>query len=301
MEAQIFDFGSATAIIFMTVLGLSLAVILSIANKYLFVYEDPRIDEVDEMLPHNNCGACGVPGCRTFAEHLVNGETIPAKCTVNTKEGNQLIADYLGVDMGTEEKRVARLACAGGTHVSFTRAAYQGMSSCQAASVISGGGKGCTWGCLGLGDCADVCDFDAIKMNKFGLPVVNEDLCTACEDCVATCPKDLFDIQAVSNQLWVACKNQQFDEDAIKECEVACTACEKCAKDSPEGLIEIVNNLAVVDYSKKDLLSKAAIERCPTGAIVWLDQNGNDGTNDGTIKKGKKAKPVLRKSALPVG
>ena len=121
----------------MVVLGIVLAIILAIANKKLFVYEDPRIDQVDEMLPQAQCGACGVPGCRPFAEAVVNRVKPPSACTVNTPEGNQDIASFMGINMGETEKVVARLACAGGTHVAYTRAKYQGLQSCQAAAAVS--------------------------------------------------------------------------------------------------------------------------------------------------------------------
>lgn len=282
-----------TAVGFMAALGLVLAAILVVANRGLYVYEDPRIDEVEDMLPKANCGACGTAGCRQFAEMLVKSEIEPGKCTVNTKESNQVIADFLGVDLGAGEKRVARLACAGGAHVAHVRASYAGVSSCRGAALVSGGGKGCTWGCLGIGDCADVCEFDAIHLDVHGLPVVAEDKCTACGDCVTVCPKDLFSLHPVSHQLWVACKNQEFGDEAEHLCQVACTACGRCAQDSPEGLIEISHNLAVVDYAKNALASKVAIERCPTGAIVWLDK-------DGAAIRGREAKKVVRKEALGI-
>ncbi|MBC8258087.1 MAG: Fe-S cluster protein [SAR324 cluster bacterium] len=273
-------------------LGFSLAALLAYANRKLYVEEDPRIDAVEEMLPHSNCGACGEPGCRSFAEVLVNKEAEPGKCTVNTVEMTQSVADYLGVDVGDHDKQVARLACAGGSHVAYFRAKYEGLKSCRAAAV-AGGGKGCTWGCLGLADCETSCDFDAIQMNKFGLPVVNENLCVACSDCVDSCPKDLFSLQPVSHQLWVACKSLGFGDEVEADCEVVCTACERCAVDAPEGLIKIRNNLAIIDYEKNELASKVAIERCPTGAIVWLKKGGD------SIIKGTGAKKVIRMEPLP--
>lgn len=279
---------------FMAALGVALAALLAVASRKLHVHEDPRIDEVEEMLPRSNCGACGTPGCRPFAEMVIKGEIQPGQCTVNSAEDNQAIADYLGVDVGDIEKQVARLACAGGAHVARTRARYAGMASCRAASLVSGGGKGCTWGCLGLGDCEVVCDFDAIHMNRYSLPVVDADLCTACGDCVEVCPKDLFSLQPVSHRLWVACKNQQPGDEAELECEVACTACGRCAVDAPEGLIAMQNELAVIDYSKNALASRIAIERCPTGAIVWL--NDKTGT-----QLGREAKKIVREEALPIG
>ena len=248
---------------FMAVLGLLLAMLLVIANKRLFVYEDPRIDDVEDMLPHANCGACGAPGCRPFAEGLVKGTFEPSLCTVNAKDLNKAIADFLGVELTHREKRVARLACAGGKHVSYIRASYGGLNSCRAAALVSGGGKGCAWGCLGMGDCEDVCGFDAIKLDRFGLPVVNAERCTACNDCVEVCPKDLFSIHPISHQLFVACKNLEKGEEAEADCEVICTACERCAIDSPEGLIDIKDNLAVIDYEKKRICIQGGYRALP--------------------------------------
>lgn len=277
---------------FMAVLGIILSGILAYANRRLFVYEDPRIDEVEDLLPKANCGACGVPGCRPFAEELVAGRANPGACTVSTPDQSRVIADFLGVQIVAEEKRVARLACHGGTHVAKTRARYEGLKTCRAASLVSGGGRGCTWGCLGLGDCEVVCEFDAIRMDRFGLPRVSADKCTACGDCVEVCPKDLFEIHPVSHQLWVACKNMDDEDEAEAHCEVACTACGRCGMDAPEGLIRMEHNLAVVDYGKNALASRVAIERCPTGAIVWFEK-------DGSPAKGMQARRIVRQEPLP--
>ncbi len=283
-----------TAVGFMATLGLTLALVLVAANRRLYVYEDPRIDQVEDLLPKANCGACGSAGCRPFAEQLVKGEVEPGKCTVNAKGMNQIIADFLGVDLGGGEKRVARLACAGGTHVAHIRASYAGFSSCRASALVSGGGKGCAWGCLGMGDCVTLCGFDALALDRHGLPVVDEARCTGCGDCVRACPKGLFSLQPLSHRLWVACKNLDPGDEAEHECEVVCTACGRCAQDSPEHLIRIQDNLAVIDETKAALASTVAIERCPTGAIVWLQPEGG-------VLKGRDARRVVRKGALPVG
>jgi len=277
---------------FMGGLGLILASVLAVANRKLHVPENPRIDEVEEMLPKANCGACGYPGCRPFAEACVSGESNPARCSVNSKEMSHFLAEYLGVELGQEVKVVARLACAGGSHVARMRARYTGVKSCQAAVVSGGGGKACSWGCLGLGDCEVSCDFDAIIMNKFGLPEVDEDRCVACNDCVVACPLDLFSLQPINNRLWVNCKSLAEGDEALEDCEVACTGCGRCAADAPEGLISMQNNLAVVDYSKNNLATRLPIQRCPTGAIVWLEGEKAD--------KGAAAKKIIRKEPLPI-
>lgn len=256
----------------LTGLGLLFATILAVAYKKLKVEEDPRIDTVEEMLPSSNCGACGEPGCRAFAEKLVNGDVSPAKCTVSSETGRQAIADYLGMDVGEAVKRVARVQCAGGKQESHNLADYTGgVQTCRGAAVVAGGTKECAWGCLGLGDCADVCDFDAIHMNTDGLPVVDIEKCTACGDCVDICPKDLFTLMPVEQQLLVQCKSLLEGDLATEKCSVACNACGRCVADAAPGLIHIENNLAVVDYEQYEFASPAATRRCPTQAIVWLD------------------------------
>ena len=277
---------------FMAILGGALAWLLAVANKRLYVYEDPRIEQVEELLPKSNCGACGTAGCRNFAEQVVDGKIEPAKCTVNAPDMNAYIAKYLGVSMGDVVKRVARLACAGGKHVARVRARYEGLDTCRAAATVGGGGKDCAWGCLGLGDCSVVCDFDAIAMDSHGLPVVDVDKCTACGDCVEVCPKALFSLQPITYKLWMACKNRADGDTAEAQCEVACTACGKCVADAAPGLMRLDGELAVVDYNQNHLAAPKAIERCPTGAIVWLE--------GGQVRKGKEAKKIVRITPLPV-
>jgi Na+-translocating ferredoxin:NAD+ oxidoreductase subunit B len=251
--------------------GLLFGALIAIAHRKLWVYEDPRIDAVAGMLPGANCGACGHPGCRGFAEAAVRGDIAPAKCTVMNDDMRADVASYLGIDAGHAEKRVARLLCAGGTNVTKQRADYVGVQSCAAAVAVSGGGKGCVWGCVGFGDCAVACTFDAIHMNEFDLPVVDLEKCTACNDCVVACPLSLFTIMPVDSKLIVQCKNLLNGDDATDVCAVACNACGRCVMDAAPGVISMQNGLAVIDYDKIDLANPAATERCPTGAIAWLE------------------------------
>jgi len=161
------------AILILGGVGLVFGVFIAIANKRLWVWEDPRIDIVAQMLPNANCGACGLPGCRAFAEQAVEGKVTPAQCTVSGQAAREQIASYLGVDAGEAVKNVARLLCAGGSDVARYQAEYRGLPTCAAAAAVAGGGKDCAWGCLGLADCERVCDFDAIEMSETGLPVVD--------------------------------------------------------------------------------------------------------------------------------
>jgi len=268
-----------------------LASLLIFANRKLFVVEDPRLDVVEDILPSANCGGCGFPSCRSFSEALVKGEVLPGKCSVSTEEQREEIADILKVDVGAGVREVARLACAGGDNVAANQADYQGLQTCLGANQVGGGNKACHWGCIGFGDCAKVCTFDAIQMDAHGLPVVDESKCTACGDCVDICPKNLFSLQAINHCLWVACKNQEMGDEVLDSCQVGCTACARCEMDAPEGLVEMENNLPKVDYAK-GTVGRESIERCPTGAIVWINE-------DGEVVKGADAKKVLRNQALP--
>jgi electron transport complex protein RnfB len=251
--------------------GLFFGFLIALVNKKFRVWEDPRIDEVEELLPSTNCGACGLPGCRAFAEAVVSGEQQASSCTVMGAEDIEDVASYLGVDAGEANQRVARLLCAGGKNEAVRNSDYSGFETCKAAASVAGGGKGCTWGCLGLADCEVSCLLDAIYMNENLLPVVIPELCTACNDCVVACPKDLFELMPIEQKLIVQCKNLLNGDAAEDLCSVACNTCNKCVADSEPGVIEIIDNLAVINYEKNALTDPKAISRCPTGAIVWVE------------------------------
>jgi H+/Na+-translocating ferredoxin:NAD+ oxidoreductase subunit B len=252
-------------------MGVTFGGLIALANAHLRVEEDPRLDDLIDLLPGANCGACGFPGCRGFAEAVLGGTVAPATCTVMSEHELEDFAGYLGVEAGEATKRVARLLCAGGSDVALSKAEYVGIDSCAAAVAVGGGGKGCTWGCVGLADCAVACDFDAIVMSPFGLPVVDLDPCTACGDCVDACPLDLFTIMPADHHLLVQCKNLLEGDAAESVCSVACNACQRCVQDADPGLISMVSGLAVVDYERIELENPKAVERCPTGAIVWVE------------------------------
>lgn len=251
--------------------GLVFGTLIALANRKLKVWEDPRIDVVNGMLPNANCGACGEPGCRAFAEKLVAGGVQPAGCNVATDEARAQIAGYLGVDAGQAVRIGARLLCAGGSAVARQQADYRGYPTCAAAAAVAGGGKGCAWGCLGLADCVRACTFGAMRMDDGGLPAIDLDKCTACGDCVVACPKDLLIILPLDQRLLVRCRNLIAGDGILDDCKVACTTCGKCVADAAPGLISIASGVAVVDYRLNAFAGADAVARCPTGAIVWLE------------------------------
>lgn len=273
----------------MLVLTALLASLIVVASRWFRVVEDARLRVLEGMLPGTNCGACGYPGCHAMAVALLGGEAMPAGCTVSTPAERERVAAYLGTGVGTQEQRVARLACAGGNNVAKHAAHYEGLRSCAAAALVAGGGKACFWGCLGLADCHRACDFDAIEMNAHQLPVVDESRCTACGDCVAACPKDLFSLQPIGHRLWVACSSLAHGDELLEQCEVACTACGRCAMDAPRQ-IEMQAHLPLIHYDRGPVTAEP-IRRCPTGAIVWFDEQLG-------VLKGEAARRVVRQGAI---
>ena len=260
-----------TAVAILGGVALVFAILIALANRKLRVWEDPRIDAVTAMLPNANCGACGQPGCRAFAEQLVAGAARPAGCNVATADVRAQIAGYLGVEAGEAVKVVARMQCAGGRHVAAQQAEYRGLGTCAAAAGVAGGGKGCAWGCLGLADCVRACTFGAMRMTDGGIPTVDLEKCTACGDCVDACPKALLSLMPVDRHLLVQCRNLVAGDGVLDACKVACTACGKCVVDAAPGLISVASGVATIDYDLNALADPRAAARCPTGAIVWLD------------------------------
>ena len=251
-------------------LGLLFGVLLALADRFFKVVEDPRIDAVEKLLPGSNCGACGQPGCRGLAERIVAGTEKPSRCSVSSPDGLAAIADFLGVEVGAADRRVARVHCGGGLGRARQLAGYEGFASCRAAHLTGGGGLECSWGCLGLADCVRACTFDAMRMNAWRLPVVDPAKCTACGDCVTACPRDLIDLMPVSHHLVVQCRVPLAADEARRLCTAACDACGRCAADAAPGLIRMVGNLPVVDYAAGGPATPAATFRCPTGAIRWV-------------------------------
>ena len=259
------------AVAFLLGLSCLLAIGLAVANARLRVFEDPRVEQVQAMLPNSNCGACGLPGCRAFAEKVVEGAVQPSGCTVGGPATASAIAALLGVDAGQAVKRTARLLCAGGSNVAAHMAEYRGHPSCRSAAAVAGGGKACRYGCLGYGDCFDVCDFDAIVMSPTGLPIIDAEKCVACGDCIDICPKQVLELYPVEQRLIVQCKSELEGDEMLAMCKVACTACKRCVADAPDSLLKMRNQLPVVNRDLLHLQTPDAIRRCPTGAIAWLD------------------------------
>jgi electron transport complex protein RnfB len=253
----------------MTILGLLFSAGLVVAYKKLKVEEDPKIEAVNEALPQANCAACGFTGCRAFAEAVVKGKADANGCPVGGNDVASEVAGILGVSAETVLKRVARLHCRGTKEAAASRGLYLGVTTCAASHII-GGNKQCSYGCMGYGDCVTSCQFDAMEMGEDGLPIVFEENCTACGKCVEACPRNLYALHPLEQNMFVYCRSLDGPKVSRKLCKNACIACGICARAYPEQ-ITMENNLAIIgDYKKIDVEKIPAIEKCPTNAIGRL-------------------------------
>jgi NADPH-dependent glutamate synthase beta subunit-like oxidoreductase len=201
-------------------LGLVVGIGLAIASKIFYVYVDPKVLAVDDVLPGANCGGCGLPGCSSNAEAIVAGKTAPNSCVAAGPETAEAIAAILGVSVEAKEPDIALPGCTYGVTDAETKFAYDGMTDCRAAALLSGGMKVCTIGCLGLGTCAKVCPFDAIIMGPDGLPVVHEGRCTGCGTCERACPKHIITLSSVTRRIL----KEYTTDDCTTPCQRACPA-----------------------------------------------------------------------------
>ena len=262
-------------IITLVAIGAAAAIILYFVAQKFEVYEDPRIDEVEMALPAANCGGCGFPGCHNFAETLVKSDSWDDLfCPVGGNETMSKVAAILGREAIEQAPKVAVVRCNGTPEFRPRVTEYDGAPTCAIAHSLYSGEGGCPHGCLGLGDCVVVCDFDAIHMDPVtDLPVVVDDKCTACGACVEACPRDIIELRKKNKKdrkIFVSCINEEKGAVAKKNCSVACIGCAKCFKVCPYEAITMENNKAFIDSEKCKLCRKCVVV-CPTNAILELN------------------------------
>lgn len=259
----------------LSIIGTFAAVILYFVAQKFKVFEDPRIDEVEEALPSANCGGCGYAGCRAFAEACVKADSLSdLNCPVGGNETMGSVATILGLEATKKDPRVAYIRCNGTCDHRPKTSNFDGATTCSIASSVYSGESDCEYGCLGYGDCYDACDFDAIDLRAgMGVPLILDDKCVACGACVDACPKNLIELRKKfpkNRKIVVSCMNEAKGGVARKACKVACIGCSKCEKECKFDAITIVNNLAFIDSDKCKLCRKC-VSVCPTSAITELN------------------------------
>jgi NADPH-dependent glutamate synthase beta subunit-like oxidoreductase len=199
-------------------LGIVMGVMLVIASKAFYVYEDPKVLAIDDALPGANCGGCGMPGCNANAEAIVNGLASVNSCVAAGEDVALAIAAIMGVSVTDQEPEFAGPGCYYGKDDADMEYTYQGISDCRAASRLFGGMKVCRIGCLGLGTCVKACLFDALSIGPDGLPKVDQKKCTGCGACERICPKHIIRLTSVTRRIM----REYTVEECVTPCQRAC-------------------------------------------------------------------------------
>ncbi len=248
-------------------IALGMGIIIMIAARVFFVPVDEKMKKLVNILPGINCGACGYSGCEEYANALRNGETDDAgKCPVGGAATASELAEFLGLEIPDFTPQAAHVFCHGTLQHTSKRFDYSGTVSCAAAHGLFSGPNSCTYGCLGFGDCAQACPYDAIYMAD-GIAHVDSLKCTACGLCVKTCPKLLIEIIPKHlNTYTVKCKNKWPGAQTRKNCSIGCIGCRMCYKTCRFDAISMDGPLAVIDQEKCTRCGEC-LDVCPTGTI----------------------------------
>ncbi|MBQ9476204.1 MAG: Fe-S cluster domain-containing protein [Bacteroidales bacterium] len=258
-------------VVILSLLGLVLALMLFFIAKKFRVEEDPRIDEVEKVMPGANCGGCGFAGCRAFADAAVKAPNLDSQfCPVGGNEVMKKVAAILGYEIQEKAPQVAVVRCNGSCENRPRTNEYDGAASCRIKAALYSGDTLCPFGCLGCGDCVAACQFGALSMDpETGLPVVDESKCTACGSCVKACPKHIIELRNKGPRgmrMFVSCVNKDKGPVAKKACAAACIGCGLCAKTCTHDAITVTDNVAYIDFTKCKLCRECEAV-CPTGAI----------------------------------
>ncbi len=248
--------------------ALLLGAVILLVFRFFSFKEDPLIEEINEVLPGINCGGCGYSGCLGYATALASGkDTNTSKCTAGGVDTAEAVAITLGTSPQDYIPQVAHVFCQGSGEYTSKRYDYTGTTHCASATGLFGGPNSCTYGCLGFGDCYDVCEFDAIWIAD-GLAHVNHNNCTACGKCVTACPKDLISLIPKHELATVnSCSNHWPAAATRRNCKIGCISCRRCVKVCPVDAISIDDNLAVIDQ-EICIHCGECIKVCPTHSIT---------------------------------
>ncbi|MGM7607996.1 electron transport complex subunit RsxB [Proteus mirabilis] len=164
------------------VLGVLFGLILGYSARRFKVEEDPIVEKIDAILPQSQCGQCGHPGCRPYAEAVANNGEMINRCAPGGEQVMLKIAELMGVDPqpldGDEEA----------------------LNPVRKVALIDEDN------CIGCTKCIQACPVDAIVGATRAMHTIIEDLCTGCDLCVPPCPTDCITLVPVkmttSNWKW---------------------------------------------------------------------------------------------------
>ncbi len=159
-------------------IGLVLGAILGWAAVRYRVQDDPLVEKIDAILPQTQCGQCGYPGCKPYAEAIAKGEANINLCPPGGNEGIQRLAELLGIEPNSLGEGIE--------------------SKPKAVAVID------EQTCIGCTLCIQACPVDAIVGAAKQMHVIIAKQCTGCELCLPPCPVNCIHmvVEAESTQNW---------------------------------------------------------------------------------------------------
>ncbi len=257
--------GILVALAVVGAVALVLGILLAVMSYFFGIEEDDRVRLIRECLPGINCGACGYKGCDDYASALAAGEAAPNLCVPGASSVTEEIGEILGIKVEAPKGLVAFVHCNGVLEATGKKACYEGIVSCSAESLVYGGPNECRFGCLGCGDCASACPAGAICVNDV-IAHIDTTRCLGCGLCMSLCPKKMITMIPQNAAVVVMCNSKESGAAARKACKNACIACKKCQKACPHGAMNIIRDIAVIDYEKCTGCGACA-DVCPTGCL----------------------------------
>ena len=241
-------------------------ILLLVASRVLAVKTDETEAQITEVLPGANCGGCGYSGCEGYARAVVHDGVATNLCKPGGAEVMNKINAIMGKEGGVFIKEVAFVRCNGCNTATEDKYTYTGTPSCAAVEKFYNGKGSCRFGCAGYGDCAAVCDNDAISIIN-GVAVVDEARCLGCGKCVAACPNNLIFIRRQTSTVALRCSSGDVGKVASAACRNSCIGCKLCEKKCPNSAIVVADNHAIIDYEKCTSCG-ACVEACPRKCLV---------------------------------
>ena len=261
------------AVLILGVLGCVFGGGLAVASQIFAVEKDPRIEEVQSTLPGANCGGCGFAGCAACATAIVSGSAPVNACPVCSGDQTTRIAAIMGVQVTPAERKVAFVKCNGG-HRANKKYEYIGISDCVGAMKVAGNGPlECAYGCLGFGNCTRACAFDAIHINEGGVAEVDREKCTDCGKCMAACPRHLIIEIPYAADIVARCSSKDKGAVSRQNCSASCIGCKLCEKNCPSDAIHVIDNVAVIDYTKCTSCG-TCVGKCPRKVLSNIHDDG---------------------------
>lgn len=248
--------------------GLLFGILLTVISKVFAVKVDERVEKIIESLPGANCGACGFAGCSDYADAIVNKGAEMNACLPGGVSSAKAIGEVMGAAVEASERKIPVLHCCGTCENTTSKFEFDGVQTCASAKRFYGGMSSCMYGCIGLGDCASVCDKGCITI-KNGIATICTEECISCGKCAKACPNGLIELRSEKKKVDVLCSSKDIGKAAVTACKNSCIGCKKCEKVCKFDAIHVVDAHAIIDYNKCVSCGLCAKE-CPRGCIINL-------------------------------